>query len=1699
MAVNFSAQFRINEKTQSRVLRLTDTSTGFTLAKGNFSVTFPDGSTRIKTDFSSPDISAAGGYVDILLVTDNTGAVIAGTYKIDYVALDTSLGGYNLSRTSDFNWIKPTKNIVDGSDVLLPEVKFFDNTSYSPSGSFTGTVSRTFSTIMPSNTPQSGTNVIGVGNLINPIFSGNYYEGVYTAKSDISITYTHATNSWLTLFYTDLLQEIIEVKRAPTQTQLIGLMNTYHANIEAYEKNNDTQFNLLNEQYDLVVALYSHLIARYESNTLDGSEPLLNQLLDILSPYSAHTYTSAPLVPFTLDAIGTTGFIISNGTSSDSLTLGDTLTFSSGSTALVPTIANNNVIYTPTFGTSSNTFASGNDSRFHNAVTLGSSTNGLSLSTQQLSLATATTSNAGSMSSADKVKLDGIASGAQIGTVTSIGISMPSAFTVSNSPVTTSGTIAITAGGLSTEYIQGNGAAANFNSASRNAISLTTTGTSGAATYSSTTGVLNIPQYVGGVTSFNTRTGAITLTSGDVTTALTFVPENSSNKGIAGGYASLDGSGVVPSTQLPSYVDDVLEFADLASLPVTGSTGKIYVALDTNKIYRWSGTVYVEVSPTAGTIWGGISGTVSNQTDLQTALNAKQSTITLTTTGTSGAATFIGNTLNIPQYVGGVTSFNTRTGAITLSSTDVTTALTFTPYNATNPSAFIALTALSAGTGISYNNTTGVISSTITQYTDALSRAAISLTTTGTSGAATYNSSTGVLNIPEYQGGVTSFNTRTGAITLTSSDVTTALTFTPYNATNPNAYIALTALSAGTGISYNNTTGVITNTITQYTDALARAAISLTTTGTSGAATYNSSTGVLNIPEYQGGVTSFNTRTGAVTLSSGDVTGALGFTPYNATNPSNYIALTALSSTATGLTYTNTTGVFSLTTGYAIPTTAKQANWDDAYTWISGFPTQTSNGGKYLTTDGSTLSWGSISASGVTSFNTRTGAITLTSGDVTTALTYTPYPTPAGDTTQYIAGDGSLISFPVAGQSGTLVRQVRNTTGATLTKGTVVYISGASGNKPTVSKAIATGDSTSAQTFGLVQANISNNSNGYVVCVGDIIGLDTSAFAEGVQLYLSSTTAGTYTSTKQLAPNHLVYIGVVTRSHPTQGEIEVKIQNGYELDELHDVAAQTPSNNDGLFYESSTNLWKNKSITTVLGYTPYDAANPSNYIALTALSSTATGLTYTNTTGVFSLTSGYVIPTTTSATNWDTAYGWGNHASAGYLTASSAASTYQQSDADLTAIAAISGTSGLLKKTAANTWGLDTNAYLTSITSGDVTTALGYTPVTNARTLTINGTALDLSANRSWTISAGTTLDGTGFVRMAGTTASYITGTSSQFVKADGTLDSSTYLTASTVLNTVLTPYTVGANTAVSATDTIETAIEKLQGQVNARGTGNGTVTSVGGTGTVSGLTLTGTVTSSGSLTLGGTLSLTSGNVTTALGFTPVALSSAITGYSVGSNTALAATDTILGAFNKIQGQINARLTSYSETSTLANVTARGATTNAAITVNGDLTVRGAGSSSSIFMSDDDEGARMIHCNSNRIGFLTQSQNWGSYCNDDGSWVSVSDITAYSDRRVKENVETITNALSKVTALRGVSYNRIDDSNKVTKIGVIAQETQEIVPEVVTLQNDGMLSVSYGNMSGLFIEAFKEQQVQLMQQKAQIDELMEIVKTLKGL
>jgi hypothetical protein len=107
---------------------------------------------------------------------------------------------------------------------------------------------------------------------------------------------------------------------------------------------------------------------------------------------------------------------------------------------------------------------------------------------------------------------------------------------------------------------------------------------------------------------------------------------------------------------------------------------------------------------------------------------------------------------------------------------------------------------------------------------------------------------------------------------------------------------------------------------------------------------------------------------------------------------------------------------------------------------------------------------------------------------------------------------------------------------------------------------------------------------------------------------------------------------------------------------------------------------------------------------------------------------------------------------------------------------------------------------------------------------------------------------------------------------------------------------------------------------------------------------------------------------------------------------------------------------------------------------------------------------------------------WGA------SFTATGDVTAYSDARVKENVKTIENPLDKVLKLRGVTYNRIDLDDKTEKIGVIAQEIQQVLPQVVIEEND-RLSVSYGNITALLIEGMKEQQQQIHKLTLEIENL----------
>lgn len=285
-----------------------------------------------------------------------------------------------------------------------------------------------------------------------------------------------------------------------------------------------------------------------------------------------------------------------------------------------------------------------------------------------------------------------------------------------------------------------------------------------------------------------------------------------------------------------------------------------------------------------------------------------------------------------------------------------------------------------------------------------------------------------------------------------------------------------------------------------------------------------------------------------------------------------------------------------------------------------------------------------------------------------------------------------------------LVQRVTNTTGSALTDGQVVYVTGAQGNRVTVGLAQATSDSVSATILGVVTEPIADNQQGFITTEGLVRNIDTSAFNEGDVLWLSASTAGGITNVKPTAPNHLVMIGYCVRSHASVGSIFVKTQNGYEISELHDVYINSVANNDVLVYDSADQRWENKAQSTLSVGSATTATNVSGTVAVAnggtgattaanartnllpsytgnankVLSVTADGtdVEWSSSSGSGTVTSvamsvptgldvsgspitstgtlavtysaGYSIPTDANQSNWNTAYGWGNHASAGY-------------------------------------------------------------------------------------------------------------------------------------------------------------------------------------------------------------------------------------------------------------------------------------------------------------------------------------------------------------------------------------------------------------------------------------------------------------------
>ena len=173
-----------------------------------------------------------------------------------------------------------------------------------------------------------------------------------------------------------------------------------------------------------------------------------------------------------------------------------------------------------------------------------------------------------------------------------------------------------------------------------------------------------------------------------------------------------------------------------------------------------------------------------------------------------------------------------------------------------------------------------------------------------------------------------------------------------------------------------------------------------------------------------------------------------------------------------------------------------------------------------------------------------------------------------------------LDEAPASSYTSQLKHRVKSS--QAINKGQAVYVSSADGTNMIVSKASNASEATSSKTMGLLESTVSINGTANVITEGLLAGLDTTgANAAGDPVWLGTDGNLIYgLVSKPSAPAHLVFIGVVTRRNANNGEIFVKVQNGFELDELHDLSVKNASDGDMIKYVASTGLWTKIAATT---------------------------------------------------------------------------------------------------------------------------------------------------------------------------------------------------------------------------------------------------------------------------------------------------------------------------------------------------------------------------------------------------------------------------------------------------------------------------------------------------------------------------------------
>ena len=760
------------------------------------------------------------------------------------------------------------------------------------------------------------------------------------------------------------------------------------------------------------------------------------------------------------------------------------------------------------------------------------------------------------------------------GTVTSVGLTVPTGLSVANSPITSSGSLDIT---FTAGY----------------SIPTTASQTNWDAAYG----------------WGNHASAGYQITS---------------QKGQANGYASLDGSGLVPSTQLPSYVDDVLEYANLAAFPATGATGKIYVALDTNETYRWSGSVYVRIAN------------------------------------------------------GAVQSVNGNTGIVTITLASL---------------GGITLTSLSStATGLTYTNTTGVFSLT--------SGYAIPTTTSQS------NWDTAFTDRLKWDGGSTGLVAATGRTSLGATTVgsnvftltnPSAITFIRINADNSVSTLDAATFRTAIGAGTSSTTGTVTS-------------VSVTTAnGVSGSVATSTTTPAITIT--LGAITPTSVNSVVISGSSTPTLAVTGTSSISGSNTGDNAVNSLYSGLVSNATHTgDATGSTALTVvglrGVALPALGASAGFlrytgTGTNTWV--FDSST-----YLTANQSITLSGDISGTGTTAITTAIGANKVTNamlaqiptatfhGRVTAAtgnvenLTGTQAttlldvftstlkglaPASGGGTTNFLRADGtwttpggggSVTSVSVVSANGFAgtVATASSTPAITLTT-TITGI--LKGNGTAISAAVAGTDYQGASTNLTSLAGLTFASTSFVkMTATGTFALDTNTY------YLSSNPSGYTTNTGTVTTVSVTTANGISGSVATAGTTPAITLT---------LGAITPSTVNGLTFTAAATGF------TIAGGTTSKTLTVSNTLTLAGTDSSTLNIGAGGTLGTAAFT---------------------------------AATAYQASNTNLTSLAGLTfASTSFVKMTAAGTFALDTNTYYLSSNPSGYTTNTGT--VTTVSVTTANG------------------------------------------------------------------------------------------------------------------------------------------------------------------------------------------------------------------------------------------------------------------------------------------------------------------------------------------------------------------------------------------